>query len=133
MRVGVLAEKTGVSRDTIRLYETMGLLRGISRPYEYNNYKEYSEDNVDRIQFILTMKELGLSLKECKTVIETIENNQFDKDFQEQFINDKLNEIDKKINELLKLKSTLMQHFNRNCDNVEIVDKIKDSRLEDED
>lgn len=131
MRIGLIAEKTGVSRDTIRLYESMGLLTGITRPYKYNNYKEYAEENIERVKMIITMKGLGLSLKECKEVITTIEEQGFDKSFQDEFIANKLNEIDTKIQQLQQLKETLLGFVNKGCDNPEVVDKIKVLKKED--
>jgi DNA-binding transcriptional MerR regulator len=124
MRIGVLAEKTGVSRDTIRLYEGMGLLKNVTRPHKYNNYKEYSEENIERIKVVLTMKNLGLSLKECKNVMETIANNSFDEKYRNEFVTRKLAEIDAKIAALSSLRETLQKHLNANCDKQDIVDKL---------
>jgi DNA-binding transcriptional MerR regulator len=66
MKIGEIAAKTGVSRDTVRLYEKLGLLGEVSRPYEHNNYKEYGVENVYRIGMIKEMQRIGLKLKECK-------------------------------------------------------------------
>ena len=85
MRIGLIAEKAGVSRDTVRLYENMGLLTGITQPYEYNNYKEYSEENIERINIIRSMKNMGFSLKECKDVFTNIQDDNFDQDYQKNF------------------------------------------------
>lgn len=120
MRIGLIAEKTGVSRDTIRLYETMGLLKDVTRPHEYNNYKSYSPKNIDRIKLILTMKKLGLSLKECKTVLDTISGNEYDSTFQKSFVKQKLEEINQKIEALNQLKQTLTQYLDTDCDHPDI-------------
>ena len=81
MRIGEVAKITGVTKDTIRLYEKMGLIKEASRPFEYNNYKDYNTDHVETIKMIIVMKELGLTLKECKEVIDSIESNKFDKEY----------------------------------------------------
>ena len=125
MRIGVIAERTGVSRDTVRLYEKMGMLINVSRPHKYNNYKEYSEENIDRIKLILTLKNLGLSLKECKEVIVSIEDGEYNREFQSEFISSKLKEIDAKIRDLKNLKKILTQYGAAGCDNESIVNKIK--------
>jgi DNA-binding transcriptional MerR regulator len=125
MKIGQLAQKTGVSRDTIRLYESMGLLKGISRPYEFNNYKDYADSNVDRIQFVLLMKKLGLSLKECKEIINKIADNQYNKTYQQKFVKSKISEIDEKIEELNQLKYILMK-YNDECENPDIIDRLKE-------
>ena len=124
MRIGLIAEKAGVSRDTVRLYESMGLLTGITQPYEYNNYKEYSEENIERIKIIRSMKTLGFSLKECKEVISNIQTDNFDKDYQMRFLNSKIDEINQKIEELVILRDKLEGFRNYSCDK-EVVNKIK--------
>ncbi|KXX67679.1 MerR family transcriptional regulator [Flammeovirga sp. SJP92] len=116
MRVGQLAEKTGVSRDTIRLYEQMEMLINITRPSEYNNYKDYANENVERIQMILTMKKFGLTLKECKYVLSVIENEEYDQGFHEEFILKKVKELDEKIKELQLLRGTFLNFLNMDCD-----------------
>ena len=72
MKVGALSKLSGVSRDTVRLYEKLGLLKNISRPYEYNNYKEYGEENVKRIHLIKQMQTFGITLKESKEILVSI-------------------------------------------------------------
>jgi DNA-binding transcriptional MerR regulator len=129
MRIGQIAEKTGVSRDTIRLYEDMELLVGITRPNEYNNYKDYPEENIERVQMIITMKKLGLTLKECKQVISTIEDDGFDKNFQYDFLHNKIKEIDTKIKELKNLKKILITYQNEGCDNEEIVNVVSRKKV----
>ena len=125
MRIGLIAEKTGVSRDTIRLYENMGLLTGITRPHKYNNYKEYAEENIERIQLIIMMKNLGLRLKECKQVLLAMENEEFNLDFQKEFLQNKMEEIDRKVKDLLQLRKTLSVFLEQSCDRKDIQEKIK--------
>lgn len=125
MKIGQLATQTGVSRDTIRLYEQMGLLKNITRPYEYNNYKEYGDSNLERIQFILMMKKLGLTLKECKMVIEVIESGEFDQSFQNNFVKEKMKVIDEKIKELTTIRNLFAEHLNKACSQTDLVASIQ--------
>lgn len=128
MRIGLISEKTGVSRDTVRLYEGMGLLTGITQPYEYNNYKEYSEENIERIKIIRSMKQLGFSLKECKEIFTNIQADDFDKEHQMKFLNKKIDEINLKIEELVTLRDKLEGFRNYSCDKTEVIDKIKSKK-----
>lgn len=125
MRIGKIAEKTGVSRDAIRLYERMGLLKDISRPHKYNNYKEYNESNIERIKFIISLKKMGFTLKECLEILETFENGQLDENFQKEFIAKKINEINNKINELLEIRKTFEHYKNMSCSKEEIYNSFK--------
>jgi DNA-binding transcriptional MerR regulator len=86
MKIGEIAEKTGVSKDAVRLYEKLGLLTKVTRPYEYNNYKDYGKENLIRIQMIKEMQRIGLKLKECKGVIDALVNDEMDAATRKQFI-----------------------------------------------
>ena len=125
MKIGTIAKLVGVSRDTIRLYEKMGMLVDITQPYKYNNYKEYSEKNIERVKMIITMKGLGLTLKECKDVIQAIDDNKYENNFQNEFIKNKLTEIDKRIAELIKMKKVLEKYIKEGCDNSQLINQIK--------
>jgi len=69
MRIGEIASRAGVSRDTVRFYERMGLLDEAAQPHLSNNYKEYSPQALRRIELITHAKALGFTLKEIADVI----------------------------------------------------------------
>lgn len=115
MRIGLIAEKTGISRDAIRLYESMGLIKAASRPNKYNNYKEYTEHHIEQINFILSMKHLGFTLKQCKEVLDNIQSDHFDDAFKSKFLHQKIEEIEVKIKELQVLKEKLEQFKDYQC------------------
>ena len=50
MRIGELAERTGVSGRSLRYYETQGLLRAERTPGGQRDYGEWAIDRVIRIQ-----------------------------------------------------------------------------------
>lgn len=57
MRIGALAETTGVSRRLLRYYEEQGLLRPVRMP---NGYREYDGSHVDTVRRIRTLLDAGL-------------------------------------------------------------------------
>ncbi|MCT4614475.1 MAG: MerR family transcriptional regulator [Marinifilaceae bacterium] len=116
MKIGILSKKTGLSRDTIRYYEKMGLLLNISQNNEYNNYKDYGEENIKRLEYIQLMKKFGLKLKECKLLLDKIEANEFDQNYQRELIINRINDIDNRINELNYLKKILFEYIDKKCD-----------------
>ena len=59
MRIGQLAQRTGLSADALRLYERMGLIH--SRR-EANGYRDYADDTVHLLGLVRTGQRLGLSL-----------------------------------------------------------------------
>jgi len=62
MKIGELAAQTGVSTDTIRYYEKIGLLPEANR--DNNNYRNYSEQHISYLQFIKNCRRLDMSQDE---------------------------------------------------------------------
>lgn len=113
MKIGELASRTGVSRDTIRFYERSGLLKNITRPFEWNNYKDYGAENVERIKIIKCLQKFGLTLKEGKDILQEKDDNVNIDAYRRKKASKKLEEIEKKINELEKVKNNLLELLNK--------------------
>lgn len=64
MRIGQLAERTGVDAQTIRFYEKKGLLSPPGR--RENGYRTYTERHCEELAFIRRCRILGLSLAEIR-------------------------------------------------------------------
>ncbi|MEE9284374.1 MAG: MerR family transcriptional regulator, partial [Dehalococcoidia bacterium] len=62
MRIGELAEKTGLSAKTIRFYESARLLPDPGRTA--SGYRAYRNRDSERLVFIRKAKRMGLSLAE---------------------------------------------------------------------
>lgn len=67
MRVGELAQRSGLSASTLRYYEKLGLLPRVSRTS--SGYREYPKDTLDQIALIRRAKELGFSLREIRALL----------------------------------------------------------------
>lgn len=57
---------TGVSADTIRYYERIGLIMPIER---VNGIRKFNERNINQINFAKTMREAGLSIETLKDYV----------------------------------------------------------------
>ena len=62
MRIGQLAQQTGVDTQTIRFYERQGLLPPPER--EDNGYRTYKAGHADKLLFIRRCRSFGMSLEE---------------------------------------------------------------------
>ena len=62
MKIGQVAERAGVSVDTVRFYERRGVLPEPDRMP--SGYRTYSEATVERIRLARRLQELGLTLAE---------------------------------------------------------------------
>ncbi len=62
MRIGELAKRSGLSRDTIRFYERAGLIRSAPEPAASNGYRAYSEDTLVTLEIIADAQAAGMTL-----------------------------------------------------------------------
>ncbi len=67
MKIGELSKKTGVSIDTVRYYEQRGLIPPAVRTQ--SGYRQYSGDDITRLNFIVQAKELGFTLEEISQLL----------------------------------------------------------------
>jgi MerR family copper efflux transcriptional regulator len=68
MRIGQLADRTGVSTKAIRYYEQLGVLPEANRAP--NGYRVYDRSAEDRIAFIQDAQSAGMSLLEIQMILE---------------------------------------------------------------
>lgn len=61
MKIGELAQHSGVAASTIRFYESKGLLKS---DRSSNGYRQYNSDSLRQIQLIRFSQSLGFSLDE---------------------------------------------------------------------
>ncbi|MBQ0754034.1 MAG: MerR family transcriptional regulator [Gammaproteobacteria bacterium] len=76
MRIAELEARTGVSRHTLRYYEKEGLLQEVARGQ--NNYRDYPERAVQRVDMLCQLKELGFSLREIREITDALRSNKLD-------------------------------------------------------
>ena len=63
MRIGELADRLGTTPHTIRFYERNGLVPVPTRGE--NSYRDYSEEDVSRLQLLIGLRQLGLPLAQA--------------------------------------------------------------------
>lgn len=61
IKISEVSKKFGISTDTLRYYEKIGLIPSVSR--NEGGIREYTEEDCNWIEFILCMKNAGLSIK----------------------------------------------------------------------
>jgi DNA-binding transcriptional MerR regulator len=70
LRIGEVAELTGVTPRTIRYYEEIGLLGGEAERAQ-GKHRCYTEADVERLQEIVRLRDLlGLSLEQLSSLLE---------------------------------------------------------------
>lgn len=67
MRIGELAQRSGVEPTTIRYYEQIGLMPPPAR--RESGYREYGEEAAARLGFIRAAQSIGLTLGEIRETL----------------------------------------------------------------
>ena len=67
MKIGELAQRTGLAASRIRFYESIGLLKLVER--QANGYRSYPEQAVLVLNLITTAQQAGFSLDELRTLL----------------------------------------------------------------
>lgn len=109
MLIGELSRLTGFSRDTIRFYEKEGLIKLGRRQRNMNNYKDYSNEILQKLLIIKKLKGFGFTLNETADLIALMEENMASCNRVGEQVQAKVQVIDQKIAELLNIKNRLLQ------------------------
>lgn len=111
MRIAELEQRTGVSRHTLRYYEKQGLLLEVNR--RDNNYRDYPELAVRRVNMVRQLKDLGFSLREICDVLDALRKDTLDCTQGALLMAQKRTIVDAKIAELEALRQLLAEEQHR--------------------
>ncbi|CZF85299.1 HTH-type transcriptional regulator ZntR [Grimontia celer] len=118
LQIGQLAKRSGVSGDTLRFYEKVGLLQPAAR--SESGYRLYDEDAVSRVHFIIKGKRIGLTLEEIQELLEIrVEATQHSCAEVKGITQKKLDELDEKIAELTEIRAALKKLNDACCGHVD--------------
>ncbi|MDP1681632.1 MAG: heavy metal-responsive transcriptional regulator [Burkholderiales bacterium] len=104
-RIGDIARLLGVSADTLRYYEKIGLLPRVGRSGA--GLREYGERDVSRLRFIQRAQKMGFSLAEIAHLLAMRENPQQARDDVHTLTAVKLDEVEARLKELTLLRDEL--------------------------
>ncbi|WP_100487310.1 MerR family transcriptional regulator [Sporolactobacillus pectinivorans] len=107
MKIQELAEKTGLTPYTIRFYEKEGLLDHRHVQREENNYRNYSDEAIERLKLVKKFKGVGCSLAELKEILQEHDENTFTNLQVIDWIRQKISEIERKKAEYDQMLETL--------------------------
>lgn len=107
MKIQELAEKTGLSVYTIRFYEKEGLLDKRHVLREKNNYRNYSDEAIDRLRLIRKFQGIDCSLVEIKEILQDQDTNTRSNQQVMEWIRHKISEIERKKDEYNQILDTL--------------------------
>jgi len=109
MKISDVMKKTGLTRKAIYYYEEQGLLSPDKD--SGNNYREYGEDDINRLLYINSLRQLDFSVKEIKDIM--IRNKDIKGSIKQQ-----VNSINQELYLLNKKKSILEYLMNQDKENI---------------
>lgn len=105
LRVSELAGMVGVSTDTVRYYERVGLVSPPAR--SSSGYRQYDDEVARRLRFIKGAQSLGLKLSEIRALIEIQDKGACPCGHTKVLIDNRMAEIDQELERLSALRNEL--------------------------
>jgi MerR family transcriptional regulator, copper efflux regulator len=111
VNIGAASRHSGLPSKTIRYYEEIGLL---TADRALNGYRDYSTEDVHRLRFLQRARGLGFSVEECRELLSLYSDRDRASSDVKAIANEKLAEMDRKIEELKGLRR-MLGHLVDNC------------------
>ena len=114
LKIGELAALTDTNNETLRFYESRGLLEAQRRTE--SGYRLYTNTQVERVRFILRARRMGFSLKDIEELLSLeADREQSTCGEVKELAEAKLAEIDEKVAELNRMRGALEQITDACC------------------
>lgn len=130
--IGTLATKANTTKDTVRHYEQLGLLKSRKRQAGSRLYTEFHPQCIERIELIKSAQAIGFTLTEIKDSLNDYYDGQLDIGLQLTITQQKLAQVQKQqanislMVELLSERIEVLESMKANSDyqlNTEICKK----------
>ncbi|NUT22767.1 MAG: MerR family transcriptional regulator [Hamadaea sp.] len=112
MRIGELAERAGLTTDTVRFYEKVGLLTS-SR--SGNGYRDFPPEALPWLDYVRTAQRLGFSLAEIVRTGERLKDAPDSAAALSALFAEKIEVIDARLAELAQLRADLADRVGTEC------------------
>ena len=109
-RIGELSSKLGLSADTLRYYEKIGLLPNVARLQ--SGLRNYSQEDISRLKFIKRAQRMGFRLAEISQLLEFRKDPQHAKPEVRELAGEKLEDIKAHLKDLQSLHNELQLTIN---------------------
>jgi DNA-binding transcriptional MerR regulator len=105
MQIGTVGKRVGLSVDAIRFYERNALLP--PPPRTQGGFRQYSENDVETLNFIGRVQNLGFTLKEVRELLELRRSRLQPCAPVRRRLEEKLADVQQKVSDLHKLEHEL--------------------------
>jgi len=108
LQIGEVANRSGVSVDTVRYYERRRLLSPAAR--SSGGFRIFSQETVQRIKFIKHAQEMGFSLDEIREIVS--DSNGIDECQRvHHLLNSKLSDLDERMKKMREFRRLLQKNL----------------------
>ncbi|MEO0595883.1 MAG: heavy metal-responsive transcriptional regulator, partial [Chloroflexota bacterium] len=105
--IGELSKQAGVSTQTIRYYESIGLLPDPMRAS--NGYRQYKDKDIERLKFITRARQLDFSLDDVNEILALKEKREAPCRYVMEMMTQQIQAIEQRIADLQQLHDELHQ------------------------
>ncbi|HEB81891.1 MAG TPA: heavy metal-responsive transcriptional regulator [Gammaproteobacteria bacterium] len=129
-RISDVTQQTGLSADTLRYYEKIGLLKKVQR--NASGIRLYNDADLSRLRFIQRAKLMNFSLEEIAQLLQMRENPAKVKNSVRELTQKKLEEVEQNLKTLTTLRNELTLLVNlctgseEGCPIIESIDETQD-------
>ncbi len=114
MRIGELASQSGMSVDTIRYYEKIGLLPTANRLA--SGYRQYDKNSITVLSFVSSAKKLGMSLDDIKALLAIeLDKSAASCETVKGFIAEQLLQVEQKMDQLKSIEQAMRRLHDTCC------------------
>ncbi|MBP8032560.1 MAG: MerR family transcriptional regulator [Psychrobacter sp.] len=116
--IGTLAAQANTTKDTIRHYDQLGLLKSRKRQAGSRLYTEFHPECVERIELIKSAQAIGFTLTEIKDSLNDYYDGQLDIDLQLSLTQQKLAQVKKQ-------QTTINLMIEMLAERIEVLERMK--------
>ena len=126
MRISEVSEKYGLTQDTLRYYERIGLIPPVKR--NQNGIREYDDYSCGWIEFIHCMRKAGIQVEVLIEYVQLYQRGPDTKAARKALLLEEYRRLNERITELQALKDRLackIENYDQLEESVENMDKNK--------
>jgi len=109
MLIGEVASKSGLSKDGIRYYESLGLIHSKPISAGSKTYRDYDDTTLERLSIIALAKRLHFRLRELPEALDRLLSDSISREERSAVIMAKVSQVDAKIEEMIAARNLLAE------------------------
>ena len=109
MLIGELAKSAGVTKEAVRHYIEIGLLKPTPKEAGTRLYNDFSDRDVERLKWVILGKSLGFTLTEIEHYLNLFMEDNLPREKAAAMFQEKLEEVDAKISHLQGIRNRLAE------------------------